>query len=449
MWGANQFSGKTTCNTARQAIQLTGLYPAEWTGRRWNHPIEAAACSKTLGKLRNTVLKKMFGTKEKLGSGWIPKRCIVEESIVWSKKEKGCLEYAEVRHFDAAGQYDGNSCLYAFSFEQGDQAVSGYTLHDVLISEECSEEFHREMWNRLGKTNGQLIMDAIPLLGETPLYLAYQKDKTGKRNQITITIDDCTHLTPEEIQEAKDEHADDPWKEAVLYGRPVRGQGLIFTKPESEVLMPKIQEQWPLYYKTLLCIDIPHTTGAFAAVKIVYDPERDHVYVTESIKFWDTPREVQAARLKDLGGARIPVAWPHDTQRTEEDLGGSSGPVVGKFRKMGINMMHEPAYLVGLDGKKTNNPREWISDVRDRERSGRISYSPAASELLTERSKYSQSKGKIDDDQDDHCLDALGKGIFMLRFAQRLSQVLNHFHPGMRHRQESIVRRREVNFFDI
>lgn len=449
MWGANQYSGKTTSNTARQAIQLTGLYPMEWTGRRWPHPISAACCSKTLGKLRNTVLKKMFGTKETLGSGWIPKRCIVESSIVWSKKEKGCIEYGEVRHYDQDGEYDGNSCLFAFSFEQGDQAVSGYTLHDVLISEECPDTFHREMWNRLGTTNGQLVMDAIPLLGATPLYLSYEKDRTGKREFITITIDDCTHLTAEEIQEAKDEHADDPWKEAVLYGRPVRGQGLIFTKPEKELVMPSIQEDWPLYYKTLIGIDIPHTTGAFAAVKLVYDPQSDHVYVTESIKFWDTPREVQADRLKSIGGGRIPVAWPHDTKRCEEDLGGLSASVVTRLRRLGCNMMREAAYLKGADGKKTNDPRQWIADVRDRERSGRISYSPACTELLDERAKYSQSKGQIDDDQDDHCLDALGKGIFMLRSAQPLSQVLRHSHPGLRHNQESIVRRREVNFYDI
>lgn len=451
--GANQYSGKTTCNTARQSIQLTGLYPTGWYGKRWDHPIEAAACSKTLAKLRNTVIKKMFGTRQELGSGWIPKRAIVVESIVWSKKEKDCIEYAEVRHYGKDGECDGHSKFYAFSFEQGWDSVSGYTLHDIIVSEECSEAFHREMWNRLGVTNGQLVMDMVPLMGETPLYIAYEKDRTKKRQLITITIDDCTHLTPDEIQNAKDEHADDPWKEAVLYGRPVRGQGVIFTKPEKELIMPKHIESWPLFFKTGIGIDIPHTTGAFAAVKAVYDPQADHLHATGAIKFFDTPREVQGARLNDLGGNRIPVFWPHDTKRSENDLGGHSGPIVNHLRRMGCNMWMEPAYLLGPDNKKTNNPREWISDIRDRERSGRISYSPEVRLLLDERLRYSQTKGKIDDDQDDHCLDALGKLVFMLRYFRALSQVVKSMHPGLRdlhaRGHSGIVRRREVDFFSI
>lgn len=440
--GANQYSGKTTANTARQSIQLTKKYPPGWNGKVWNGPIRAAACSKTLDKLRDTVLEKMFGTRDEPG-GWIPKDAVDWKHVVWSKKAKDCIEYAPVR-WTHNGE-SGVSKFWSFSFEQGWERVSGYTLHDILISEECNLSFHDELKNRTNVPKGQVVMDMIPLKGETDLYLAYKQDRTGTRQLITITIDDCTHLPEEDREQAKLEGRDDPWADARLYGRPVRGSGAVFRVPERNVIMGKVRADWPLFYRAIIGIDIPHTTGAFAATKLVWNPESDRIWVPACVKVWDTPREVQIERMKALGGQRIPVAWPHDAGRGE----GSSGPIVLKYKRGGIAMLPEPAYLIGLDGRKSNQTMDWIDEVIDRERTGRIEYSPEVRELLDERSSYAIDEGKIVRRQDDHCLDALGKGILALRHAKPLQVCLGSPKDRYGKKRQGVVNRREVDFYSI
>ncbi len=444
--GANQYSGKTTCNTARQSIHMTHKYPAGWYGRRYEGNIKVGCCSKNLDKLRDTVVEKIFGTRDQLGTGWVPKDLMVESSIIWSKKAKNLIQYAEVKRINDEGEKIGICQFYSFSFDQGWEAVTGYTLHDVLISEEPSIEFHDEMKSRTNKCKGQIVIDMVPMLGDTPLYRSYAEDTTGTRKLFTITIDDCEHLTAEEIEEAKLEERDSPWIETRLYGRPTRGEGLIFTSHERNVMMAKHLEHFPGFYKVIIGIDIPHTTGAFAAVKIVHDPEKDRIFVTEAMKFWDSPREVQAHRLLDMGGRRIPIAWPHDAGRNEGEEG-AAGPIVTKLRHLGCNMLYDPAYMVGWDGKKTNRTMDWVTDVRDRERSNLIKYSPHVGELVDERRKYAHKKGRVVANQDDHCLDAMGKGIFMLRHARRISQVIDH--PYRTREKENAVRRRDVDFFSL
>lgn len=451
--GANQYSGKTTTNTAGGALQYSGRYPENWEGKRWRHPIRAAFASKTLAKLRDTITNKIFGPRHDIGSGWLPKECIDESRIIWSKKEKDAIEFAPVRWFNKQGQAEGWSEVYFFSYDQGWERVSGYTLHDVRLSEEPEIKFHDEMKARTNMTKGQLVIDMIPLLGETELYKSYRYDRSRTRKLITITIDDCLHLSEKERDQVKKENADDPWKECRLYGRPVRGEGSVFSVPERNVLMKAERESWPLYFKVIIGIDIPHTSGAFAAVKIYYDPEKDVIFVVDCVKVWDTPREVQAERLKGIGGSRIPCAWPHDAGRREKSASGT-GPVVAQYRKQGCRMLNEPAYMIGWDGKKSNQTMDWVDEVRDREKSGKIWYSPTVRELLAERAAYCHDKGKIVPNQDDHLLDGLGKAVMMLRHAAPLHQALGRQGPGPGRRgrdgrSNSVVRRREVDFYSI
>ena len=446
--GANQYSGKTTANTARAAIQYTAQYPSWWTGRRWEGDIKVACCSKTLDKLRDTVLDKIFGTKEQLGTGWIPKELIIEDSIIWSKKAKNCIEYCEIKRVDEDYNVIGITQFYAFSFEQGWERVSGYTLQDVLISEECDLKFYDEMRARGNSCNGQIVIDMIPLDGATPLWKSFDQDETGTRKHIEITIDDCTQYTEEEREQAKLEYADDPWVQTRLYGRPTMGEGAIFRVPERNLTAARRVSDWPLNYKAIIGIDIPHSTGCFAAVKMFYDEKKDRLHVMECIKLWDVSRDTQAQRLLDMGAGSIPVAWPHDAGRNEGDKS-DAAPISEKFRKAGCNMLSEPAYLIGLGGKKSNKTMDWINDVRDREKTGLIEYYDVE-ELLAERRMYAQKDGKIIRNQDDHCLDAMGKGVFMLRHAKPLGHITLHPYKGRAmHAPKKLVTRREVDFFSI
>lgn len=461
--GANQYAGKTYCNTARQAIQASALYPSQWYGKRWDYPISLASCSETTTKLQRTYTQKIFGPKHDLGSGWLPIRCIDPNKLTWSKRDPNVLEHAYVRHFNwRTGEPDGWSEWFFFSFEQGWSRVSGYTIEDVGISEEPEDiRFHDEMKNRTNKCRGgpgQLVMDMMPQLGETQLYVSYDTSKYQDiRTVVRITIDDCLHMSDAEIAQAKREGEGDPWVECRLYGRAVRGTGVVFRMPQSFVTF-KPRSVWPNHFKVGLGIDIPHGVseeGCFAVSKLLYDPEIDKVHVTDIHKIYGATREVHAVRINALGGRRIPVSWPHDTGRKEKTTV-AAGPIVQRYRQLGCRMQYAAAYQIGPDGKKTNRKLNIVQDAVDREKSGRLVWSADCVELLEERLAYSQENGSIKDGQDDHGLDSVFNGLRDLRNFQTVGTCMNMPPPRPGRRQQKALTADEqrivnadVDFYDF
>src|SRR5215203_3995081 len=77
MMAANQ-SGKTWAGGFEAAMHLTGRYPANWTGARFDRPTFGWACGETSDVVRDTVQRVLVGRADSHGTGAIPKDALID-----------------------------------------------------------------------------------------------------------------------------------------------------------------------------------------------------------------------------------------------------------------------------------------------------------------------------------------------------------------------------------
>src|SRR3977135_2380987 len=79
LMAANRF-GKTECGAAEMSYHLTGQYPPDWPGKRFDKPVRAGAASGPSETPRAVLQAKLIGppfTEAEWGQGMVPKSCIV------------------------------------------------------------------------------------------------------------------------------------------------------------------------------------------------------------------------------------------------------------------------------------------------------------------------------------------------------------------------------------
>ena len=84
MIAANR-AGKTIASTYETAYHLTGRYPKDWKGVRWDKPIIAMCSGESWEQVAKTLQSKLLGCDDikqsyKLGTGSIPRECIDDKS---------------------------------------------------------------------------------------------------------------------------------------------------------------------------------------------------------------------------------------------------------------------------------------------------------------------------------------------------------------------------------
>jgi Terminase large subunit, T4likevirus-type, N-terminal len=80
LMAANRF-GKTECGAAEMSYHLTGQYPTDWPGKRFDKPVRAWAAGVTSETTRDVVQAKLIGppfTEAEWGQGMVPRSCIAD-----------------------------------------------------------------------------------------------------------------------------------------------------------------------------------------------------------------------------------------------------------------------------------------------------------------------------------------------------------------------------------
>jgi len=415
--GPNQVGGKTFTIDYLIAIHATGLYPPEWEGPRFTKPPHLAAAGETAQATRDQICDKLFGMFGDYGNGWIPGQCYdaKDDLIPLRGNSEHLIDYALIDWHDENGVVQGKTVLRFFGYAKGWRRIQGYTLDGIFLNEMPADDIYNEMRARINATLGYIWIAACPLLGDTETYLLFERDETGLMCLLTYTIDDCTHLTQEEYDFNMLRWKDHPEAEARLYGRPCRGAGMIYAYPRRMIVEPPFHARQDL--PQVIGLDLPHGTGHFAAVKLVIEPETDVVHVTDEYKASNLDTPVYIDRVKLMGGTKIPVAWPHDGGRGFGTTT-SGGTIAEKYRKMGLRMMKNPAFVYDHENKKSRAVMTAIEMIQDRMATGRLKISQNCRELLEEIRMYRHEKGQVKQKQDDHLIDALHKAIMMLRYAK-------------------------------
>ena len=165
---ANRF-GKTMCGAAEAAMHLTGRYPPDWPGKRFEKPIRMWAAGVTNESTRDVVQEKLVGPpsrREEWGTGFIPHDCLGEFSM--SRGIADLLDTLSVKH--VAG---GFSTLQFKSYAAGREKWQGAALEVVWLDEECAMDIYTEALTRTNETGGIVYMTFTPLLGASDVVLRF------------------------------------------------------------------------------------------------------------------------------------------------------------------------------------------------------------------------------------------------------------------------------------
>lgn len=393
--------GKTVAGAAEVAMHLTGRYPDDWDGKRWDRPTVWLAGSESYELTRDGVQRLLVGPpdkEEEWGTGYIP-----ADAIVGRTRRIGvsnALDSITVRHVSG-----GASSLLFKAYEQGRGKWQANTVDGVWFDEEPPEDVYIEGITRTNATRGIILVTFTPLLGMSNVVARYLMEDSEDRIVVTMTIDDAEHYTPEErakIIASYPAHE----REARTKGIPSLGSGLIFPVMEEEITVEPftIPAIWPQINGLDFGYDHP-----FGASNLAWDRDADTVYVTKCYRKREATPVIHAAAIKPWGDW-IPCAWPHDGLQHDK---GSGEQLAAQYGAQGLNMLPERAeWEEGGNGVEAG-----IAEMLDRMLTGRWKVFSTCKEWLEERRLYHRKDGKIVKERDD-VISASRYALMMLRFAE-------------------------------
>jgi phage terminase large subunit-like protein len=395
--------GKTLAGAAEASYHLTGDYPKDWKGHRFQKPIIMLAGSESYELTRDGVQRLMVGppmNEEDWGTGYIPKASIV--STTRRSGVSGALDSITVRHVSG-----GTSTLLFKAYEQGRGKWQANTVDYVWFDEEPPEDVYFEGITRTNATKGLIAVTFTPLKGMSAVvarYLLEKEEGADDRIVVSMTIDDAGHYSPEDrakIIASYPAHE----REARTKGIPTMGSGLIFPVIEDNIVVDPFEI--PKHWVQIGGLDFgwDHPTAAAA---LAWDRDADVIYLTKDYRQRQATPVFHAAALKPWG-KWLPWAWPHDGNNDT-----AAGENLSKqYRDQGLSMLPERATF--LDG--SNSVEAGLMDMLDRMLTGRFKVFSTCGSWLEERRIYHRKDGKIVKERDD-VISASRYALMMLRFAK-------------------------------
>ena len=217
--------GKTLAGGFEAAIHATGIYPAWWSGRRFDKPTVGWAAGVTGETVRDSVQRVLMGRHTDMGTGTIPLAKIAGRSA--ARGVADLLDTIAVTHTSG-----GTSLVTLKSYEKGREKWQAETLDWVWFDEEPEAEIYTEGVTRTNATKGLVWMTFTPLKGMSAVVKRFLLEPSNDRDVTTMTIDDALHYTAEDrarIVAGYPEHE----REARAKGVPTLGSGRVFPVAED------------------------------------------------------------------------------------------------------------------------------------------------------------------------------------------------------------------------
>jgi phage terminase large subunit-like protein len=318
--GGNQI-GKTCTAAYELALHLTGRYPADWKGIRFDHPIEIWVSGVTAQRVRDTLQEKLFGSIGQLGTGFIPSDCIDKSLIINKPGIPYAIDKAQIKH-----ESGGLASVQFFSYKQGREDFQGSTVTLILFDEEPPDEIYSECRMRLMVKGGYMFFTFTPLMGVTRLYDNLIQDDHAFK--IWIAVDEVPHIDQEDLNRSFAGMSEYEIQ-ARKYGIATVGTGRVFQFDESEYVCEDFEI--PRHWRKIggLDVGLSHPT---AAVSIAIDDESGCFYVyREYCKSGSSPRQhCTELSMWNVEFAMDPTAWNRQI--------GSQGSVARMYQDEGLRV---------------------------------------------------------------------------------------------------------------
>ena len=360
--------GKTFCGSAEMTYHLTGKYPDWWTGRKFDHPIQALASGKNNEKTRDLVQKELFGdpSNEKAwGTGWIPK-----DDIGDTVRKPGVPDakyHIYVKHY-TDGVHDGMSKLTLLAYDMGKESWMGFASDFVWLDEEPPEEIMGQATRSIVDRGGSIAQTFTPENGRTQVLMAIEESwSVHNGSWLDASGDDFTltlgtgrvlefktvysrngkkgHLTEQKVRDAVKGLLPHEAEMRIL-GLPMQGSGLIFSYPQDQIMCSPIEI--PDHWKRIAAIDfggISEKSHPSAVAWGAYDEDNDTIYIYDCVKVFANKIPDVASRIISRP-QWIPMMYPHDGEKTVA----SGGTVAQEYRRYGVNMFH--THVTNFDPEK-------------------------------------------------------------------------------------------------
>lgn len=413
MLGAGNQTGKTWAGAHEAAYHATGLYPDDWKGARFKKPTVGWVGGVSGEVIRDTTQKLLLGRiqdPDSLGTGSIPRDCIIEQSRALGIK--GLLAFVTVKH--ASG---GTSVIVFKSYEKGREKFQGETIDWVWLDEEPPEDIYNESLTRTN--NGQLgqflFITFTPLKGMTTTAFDYYSRTKPQKHLTVMTIYDVDHYTAEEKESIVSSYPEHE-RDARSKGIPTVGEGRIFLTPEDDIKHSK--QDFPAWWPHIIGMDFGYgqseASHPSALVFMCWDRDNDVVYIYDAF-YVKKPTPIKVAGVVRSRHPHlidwVPVSWPHDALKASG--GNEKGAVKDLHQAQGMQMLSKQA--THRDGG--NSVEAGILDMQQGFENGTLQVAKHLDEWFDEYRMYHREDGKIVKLRDD-MMSATRYGKMMLRYAR-------------------------------
>ena len=410
--------GKTFTGLLIDAVHLTGEYPDWWEG----HKFEKAPLCWLLGfsgeKTRDLLQTPLFGRMGDDGrfeGGLIPKSAIVDHRAMTGTS--GAMREVRVKHKSGA-----ISVCQFWSYSQGQHALMGDGVDWYHIDEEPRDASIIPQVKTRTATGGDFkngqhlggkgIMTFTPENGRTEVVINYMDRPAPNQYLQRATWDDAPHLTEETKENLLAEFPE--WQRAMrTRGEPLRGTGLIFDFPDSEIACEPFMCPHHWYVINGMDFGWDHPQ---AHCQLWWDKDSDIVYLAQVWKKSKAlPNEAWASTR--AWSKNVPVAWPADGLQTEKRTGIRQKQ---GYVDEGFNML--PEHATFEDG--TNSVEAGVMELYQAMKEGRFKVMRHLSDFFEEKQNYHRDeKGKIVKVGED-LLDSIRYAWMMKRHAMQVHEVI-------------------------
>lgn len=408
---ANQI-GKTFTGTTIDAMHLTGDYPEDYPGHRFDFPPTCWALGYSMEKTRDLLQTALFGrlVGREFEGGLIP-----ADKILGFESAGGtvnAMRTVRVRH------RGGVSTMQFWSYSQGQHAIMGDVVDWVHIDEEPKDQtirpqvLTRTINGDRGK-GGRVIYTFTPENGRTELVIKFMDDPSPDQFFMMKGWDDAPHMTVEKRDRMLalfPEYQRDMRSKGV----PMLGHGRIYDLGDEFITCDPfdIPAHWYVINGMDFGWDHPQ-----AHIRLVEDRDTESFYVTHAYKAPKVSANDAWGAVK-VWAANVPTAWPHDGLQNEK---GRDDAVQQKvhYDNAGFKMLS--AHATWPEGG--NSVESGLYLIGDLMRKGKFKIFRGLAPVMDEVRQYHRDeKGKIVKARDD-LLDAVRYAFMMRRHAVRVGDI--------------------------
>lgn len=404
--------GKTVSTCFETACHLTGKYPEWWNGKRFDKPITAFVAGEGWEQVARVLQEELLGTKDvklstQLGTGMIPRRCIVTDTM--RNDGANCIG-VEIRHVSGR-----NSYLLFGNYTQEVRNLQGFKLDLVVFDEQPPDDVFSELVTRTATTRGQILCSFTPLKGLNGLVSKFWNREEGYEF-IRVAWDDVPEYDPwhepfllNETRRQLERDYLPHEREARIAGKPVMGQGAVFqlrNYPTYKTGDFNFKEMNDIH--RVIALDLGLINDRTVISLMYWQPEEREAWlhtqiVVKGIEEANPMNYINHLTRPEVFGT--PIVLPADAS-TRGRYTMSSLSIRELFQEYGLNVYEKPIMNPpDGEGKVTNHKSFGVNVMRQMLEIGTLHVNENCVEFLRECSNYFvDERGKFSDPDD--CIDS-------------------------------------------